>query len=322
MDELREWIRTAEVARPTCQNKHEFDLLIEHQKSRLPRQQREVIIPTAEIARDVSNFMIGFGIINVRNNVEHVVSAGSGTLVTVGSIHGILTAGHVLKKDPQDTKDARPDNGDVAIILHFETPEQFRRITLGMERTQKLVIRENRWPNGSDLGFLRLSENDAAMLGAISSFYNVTKHRDDVLANRLPSPDSTDAIVGIIHERTTVLPARKTQPTSFESIFCLGKSSAIRFVDGYDLFDFEVTNTTDFPLPSSFEGASGGALWRFYLAMKNDAPSVVERRLMGVPFHQSQAGDGKTAITCHGPKSIYAALVAAINKEWPCSPRY
>jgi hypothetical protein len=41
MDELREWIRAAEAARPTCQNKSEFDLLIRHQKQRLEQLERD-----------------------------------------------------------------------------------------------------------------------------------------------------------------------------------------------------------------------------------------------------------------------------------------
>src|ERR1700681_575904 len=52
------------------------------------------------------------------------------------------------------------------------------------------------------LGFLRLPEKYLGWLRAINSFYNLTKSRDEYLANSTPGPDSVDAIVGMIHERT------------------------------------------------------------------------------------------------------------------------
>jgi hypothetical protein len=46
-----------------------------------------------------------------RNGQQQPVSAGSGTLVTVGKVQGILTAAHVL--------DVLPDDGAVAIAVEM-----------------------------------------------------------------------------------------------------------------------------------------------------------------------------------------------------------
>jgi hypothetical protein len=73
-------------------------------------EQQQVLIPTAEIGQHAANFTIGFGKLSVRDNVEYVVSAGSGTLTTVGSIHGVLTAAHVL--DAEHERNALPDEGN------------------------------------------------------------------------------------------------------------------------------------------------------------------------------------------------------------------
>jgi hypothetical protein len=42
MDELREWISAAQAARETCQNKPEFDLLIDYQKRRLAKLEEKL----------------------------------------------------------------------------------------------------------------------------------------------------------------------------------------------------------------------------------------------------------------------------------------
>jgi hypothetical protein len=48
--------------------------------------------------------------------------------------------------------------------------------------------------------------------------------------------------------------------------------------------------------------------------MRDGTPSVVERRLFGVPFYER---DDPRTLICHGPKSIYASLVEAVKNKWP-----
>jgi hypothetical protein len=152
------------------------------------------------------------------------------------------------------------------------------------------------------------------MLMRSGVFYNLSTRATEVLSNQPPSPDFMDVTVGIVHERTAVFPAGgKTQVTQFEAFFCAGKSIAQRDGNnGHDLIDFEVTRRPDFTLPSSFEGTSGGSLWRFYLAMENSEPWVIEKRLVGVPFYQTHSQDGNRLLICQGPRSIYDKLAAEV----------
>jgi hypothetical protein len=139
---------------------------------------------------------------------------------------------------------------------------------------------------------------------------------DEVLSADPPSPDSLDVTVGVIDEKTTIFPVTggRTQVTEFAAFFCAGKTvNSSEDSEGYDLIEFEVTDTSDFPLPISFEGTSGGSLWRFYLAMKDEKPTVVEKRLIGVPFYQTQSAAGKRLLICHGPRSIYDKLLRAVS---------
>jgi hypothetical protein len=103
----------------------------------------------------------------------------------------------------------------------------------------------------------------------------------------------------------------------FTAIFCGARLAALRYLNAYDLNYFELTSDPGFALPKSFEGTSGGSAWQFYVTEKDGSIAVIERRLVSVPFYQSLDRDGKRIITCHGPKSIYGALMDAVSKRWP-----
>jgi hypothetical protein len=274
--------------------------------------QKTFKIDTAEISRGISNFSIGFASLSVKDNVEDATSAGSGSLVTVGSLYGVLTAAHVV--------DALPKSGHVGIISYIENSMQFQRQSIAMEHAGCLTIQGKEFGrNGPDLGFLRLPQDNVGWLKAKNSFYNLSKHRDDALAHRAAGQGHVDTVVGVIHELTKDLPSEKrgVRKKGFTGIFCGGRPSAIRYRDDFDILDFELTSDAEFGLPNSFEGTSGGAIWRFFVTEKDNKPLVVERRLIGVPFYQSLAADKKRIITYHGPKSIYGVLIDRIIARWP-----
>ncbi|MFY9830667.1 MAG: hypothetical protein WCD75_02625 [Rhodoplanes sp.] len=273
--------------------------------------EREFKISTSDISRATANFTVGFVRLSIREGVEDAESAGSGSLISVGPIKGILTAAHVLEH--------LPDQGDVGLVWYIGPPPRFRRPTINMQQTQKLLVGgEASGPSGPDLGFLRLPPQSVAMLEAVLSFYNLSKRRDDVLANKAPAPSSVDAIVGMISQLTEDVDAeqRQVRLKRFTAIFGPGTSGAMVEANSNDTFDFEVTPDSDFEVPSSFGGASGGAVWRFYVSENEGAASVVDSRLVGVPFFETPR-DGKMIISCQGPKSIYGTLVDEIKKTWP-----
>ena len=46
-------------------------------------------------------------------------------------------------------------------------------------------------------------------------------------------------------------------------------------------------------------------------------PSVAEKKVFGVAFHQSDISNQKRIITCHGPRSVYGLLIDAVREKWP-----
>ena len=143
--------------------------------------------------------------------------------------------------------------------------------------------------------------------------------RDPVLANRVPAPDYVDAVIGMIDELTKEIPVLepKRRATAFSAIFGHAEVKQERDENGFDLLDLEMTAYSDFTLPDSFRGMSGGALWRIYFVEKDNSASIVERGLIGVPFYESTEKDSPNIITCHGPKGIYRSLIDEIMKKWP-----
>jgi hypothetical protein len=273
--------------------------------------ERTVTIPTAAIGNAVAAYTVGFVKLEVHDKVEDAIGAGSGTLVCVGKVHGILTAAHVLTH--------LPDKGPMGIVEYRGETMHYRKRQIEMADTVKVALRGGAFgPDGPDLGFLRLATETLGWFEAIGSFYNLLKHRSDA-SEPAPSPNSVDAVVGMIDERTKDLPAERAgeRRKGFEALFSNGTISAEREVGGYDLMEFAPAEYPDFKLPGDYQGTSGGALWRIYLKLNGDAPAVAATRLWGVPYYQTKKEGGGHVLTCHGMGGVYGALLNAIIEKWP-----
>jgi hypothetical protein len=160
-------------------------------------------ISTESLSKYAGNFTIGFARLAQGEKGEDAESTGSGTLVTVGSLHGVLTAAHVVE--------ALPKHGNVGIILNVESPAQYQRQVIDMLHTEAPVVikAENFGPLGPDLAFLRIPDETLGWLKAKNSFYNLIKRRDAVLSGERPSKSYADCITGIIHELTEEVPSAR-----------------------------------------------------------------------------------------------------------------
>jgi hypothetical protein len=274
--------------------------------------EKQFLLSTEQISQETAYYTMGFAHLTRDRNIEDATSAGSGTFVRIGSLHGVLTAAHVLEN--------LPTYGTVGVVLQAQTPQEFQRQTIIMEHTQRVAISNNEFGEyGPDLAFLRLVDADIGWLKAKISFYNLMKRRDDVLAGKRPSKSHADVITGAIHEFTKDAPPQlpRTRKKVFALIFCSARQTAVRYMDDRQLTYFEPVNDPGFPMPTSFEGTSGGAIWCFYVAEKDNKPEVIERWLIGVPFFQSPGADGKYSITCHGERDIYGRLIDRVVAQWP-----
>jgi hypothetical protein len=216
---------------------------------------------------------------------------------------------------------ALPKGGKVGLVVGIEDPSKYQKQLIDMEHVDSVVMGRPPFDQlGPDLGFLRLPKETIGWLKAQRSFYNLLRQRDDVLAWKEPSPAHCDVIIGMIHELTEDLTAEKpgVRRQQFTALFCNAKLIALRYPDHhYALFYFEPSGDDTFSLPKNFQGASGGAVWRFYVEQKEKDPPVLSRRIIGVLFFQRDIDDGRKEVTCHGPRGIYGTLVDKVVQRWP-----
>jgi hypothetical protein len=280
---------------------------------------RLVVIPTADISKEISNFTIGLARLEVRpesatkpnNLVQDAFLSGTGTLVSVEKIYGLLTAAHVLKE--------LPAKGEVGIILFKDGALQRQAIKMAHVEPPLMISGEKFGPDGPDLGFLRFPPVNEGWLKALASFYNLAKHREDALAEKKPALDYIESVIGMIEKLTKEIPAEKPlgHAKQFSAIFCNGQAQNSREAGGFDLIDLVIKEYPDFPLPANFKGMSGGALWRLFLNERNGVFSVVSKLLVGVPFYQSEDAAANKIVTCHGKNSIYTTLLDKVMARWP-----
>src|ERR1043166_8430517 len=185
--------------------------------------ERQFRISTDTISKENALYTIGFAELSTLGNVEDAVCAGSGSLVTIGPLYGILTAAHVLN--------ALSKTGPVGIVSHADDASKFQKQVITMEHTEPLVMNGNAHDQrGPDLGFLRLPEEGIGWLKAKNSFYNLSKRRQDVLANKDPAPSHVYSAIGMIHEFTRDAPdeRRRVRRKVFTAIFCNANIVAVR----------------------------------------------------------------------------------------------
>jgi hypothetical protein len=268
----------------------------------------------AEAGRDLATFTVGLAKMSVNGRVEDAVPAGSGTLVTVGTVAGILTAAHVVKN--------LPDRKEVALMRFPGKPQLLQKQTIDMALAQKLVIAAgDEGPGGPDLAFLRLPMVNVDNLKATNSFLNIGARRG-VIPPVHKGSAYVDAVIGVVAEWTKDLPSRRpnTRIKGFELLFCGGTTTAKYKVGEFDLCTFEPSFGEGIRPPSSYGGVSGGGLWRIYF-VPDGSNRVLEKRLAGIAFYEVADTNSAIRIICHGPRSIYEHVVPKIMETWPDAGR-
>jgi hypothetical protein len=253
----------------------------------------------AETNERVTDFSIGF--VKIKGEEDDALPAGSGTLVTAGGRHAILTADHVL--------DALPNKGEFGLILPTAQPQpQLHRFRLEVNNVEKIrVAKASCTKDGPDLGLVLLAGPDVSRLGAKKSFFNLDKRRDRMLSTPPKIELGGWFLVGVAGEWTTDLPLERglTRIKGFRGLCGAGVVSSERKTDEHDYLNFETKYDEGYQGPESYQGFSGGGLWQAILKEEDGKLGIKELLLSGVTFYQSGiVGDIRT-IYCHGRRSVY-----------------
>jgi len=233
------------------------------------------------------------------NNEAGMELKGSGSLVAIENVHGILTAHHVANEFTHTDQ----------LGLTFMEAEHRYQIPWQHIRHVEIASPENGvyGPYGPDLSFLVIPDAYIGTIKTYRSFY-LLKRRDDrtIIENDQEAKRDPWFVCGTIGERSTdEKPGRGF--SKVKGLYGLaGMSFAEKIYEkgGFDYVEVKAERRPD-DTPQSYGGISGGGLWRVPLIINGKGVvSVKQYELAGVAFYQTELDNGFRFLRCHGPNSL------------------
>jgi hypothetical protein len=264
----------------------------------------------------LSHYFVGFALPTTKDKQLDAHLGGSGTLVSIGNIQGILTAEHVINllKEKQV----------VGLILPSHAERDLHRPIFNMEESAYFVLPDRGEPSkGPDLGLLIPPPQILETLRARKSFYNLSKRRDSALTRRSPLDHGVWVLSGIANE--WVADGAPERGYSRVKVFRGGLGAGIvtkeHEIGRYDYLVFEALYNEFYEGPDSFEGFSGGSLWQILLEHDGATWKITNSLLSGVAFFQSTKKNSEEGtireIICQGSRSIYRNLIDRVHGQLP-----
>lgn len=272
-------------------------------KKVLTSQQAMPVIGSVTMER-IGQHSIGF--VRVVGNEDDAVVLGSGTLITAAGRYAILTADHVLQ--------VLPTSGAMSFVIMREGWTHRHRLQLDAAALERRTVgKASHTANGPDIGFLILPPKDAAVLGAIQTYYNLEKRRERLLSQ--PLTEENWSLFGLLEERTVEGPPERgfSRIKGFYGHVGFGAKPIERKSGEWDYLDFIALYNAHYDGPESFQGTSGGGLWQVEYREVAGKIEVTEALLSGVAYFESaKVGEVRT-IHCHGRRSIYDQVYRAMQ---------
>lgn len=263
----------------------------------MPTDASELLVPHAR------RFTVGF----VLNDPPAPKVLGSGVLLAVGQVSGILTCAHVAEQYRQRTEVG---------LLRFSRDNVDQRQKLMLGETTTLFIKENigdpPWtnPNAIDLAFTQLPDRDVSTLKATCVFLSWDLNWKKFKGGEPSHAAHVDAVFGLVDEFSgQPLVGGGSVTTPMKGVLTPGHVvSGDGGVLTLECMDYNIAD-----LPKCFGGTSGGGLWRMYLNIAADGSyAEVQTRLCGVASFQRDA----THIVCQGFERIERFLLPAIRRQF------
>lgn len=247
------------------------------------------------------------------NGEEHVRLIGSGTLVSILNIFGILTAAHVVDILIKEKSLARPYS--LGLIIkdyphNYSIPSKYLEL-INIERGQIEA-------NGPDLGFIMLPNSEVGTIKATKNFHNLDKNRERILTTPPKFNAGPWAICGIPDEKTidNIFKQESILQKRFFMFCGVGSIFKTYTVDEYDYYDIRVKHDISPIIPHSFGGVSGGGLWQIPLAESREGEiEPKEYILSGVVFYETGWEGLYQSVRCHGRNSIYDVVYSFITEN-------
>ncbi|WCJ60715.1 hypothetical protein NXS98_06195 [Fontisphaera persica] len=239
---------------------------------------------------------------------------GSGTFIKCGNTFGVLTAHHVIHNphDPSRRFDFNSSQKLGLLVADFAHCYELQLQYCGLVD----IATPKRESTGPDLSLIVLPEPLIGTIKAKKQFYNLKHKRAIKLRNALPNAGY------FIFSGYPDLQKDLLAPQSgFREVLFLegwGAASGIsrrwRWKNSYDFLELGITYGPKSDAIPTFQGMSGGGVWRVPLSKKTSRSTVTdivgsEPVLAGVGFYEVGRVERIQEIRCHGPRSIYEKAV-------------
>jgi hypothetical protein len=269
--------------------------------------------------------------------------AGSGVLVEVDDVSGILTAEHVIFN-----RDRFKNAQVLSTVPRFCSIDSFDDPIIDDPATQPsathIQIRLLRWypsaPHrkdyneegaewGPDLGYIRVPKgtNFEGNLRAVRiNFYSWANEPELRMQKALDESNTILAVFGApgewIDDDPSPRPGQISQRIKAVA-FLTAQERYCPNQNGYDFVDALAAREPETLIPESFGGVSGGALWRFRDLFHTDQ-LISELQpedyvLAGIPFWQDYTDPNAPFVRAHGPRSLHERFLPEV-RAWLKTP--
>jgi len=226
---------------------------------------------------------------------------GSGTLVSFGGEDGILTAAHV-------TEEIKRMNEIGFCIGKFHHTH--------VKKTKHLSISNVGWsgettPEGPDISLIRIPQTELGWIKANKIFYPLDPNLPDKVTNSEFADKGPWFISGYIGTWTISKPQNGGSAGSHGLRSFIGIVESVEDYSAQGNFDYckiTVEYDSNTKNPESFEGLSGGGLWKGKFSQDNDGNLKVDDFILqGLAYYQTSIQCKSRKIICHAHRSISTA---------------
>lgn len=269
----------------------------------------------------LNNYAIGFALPKVAEGAVDAGIGGSGTLVTIDGIDGILTADHVFKLLDKSKY--------VGLILPsgFKS-EEFHHPQLDVKPCDRISFPpQGKRSHRPDLCLLIPPLDVVGTLKSKKGFYNLSKRREQMLELPPGREDGAWILSGFSQEGVSDLPpargfAKGKLFRGHHGIGVVTRETHDR--SGFDYLTFGALYNEFYEGPDAYGGFSGGGLWQLLVELKDSKLAIADRLLSGVAFYESAKRENGNQITreiaCHGRRSLYRTLIDEVRAKKRSQP--
>jgi len=274
-------------------------------------KERSITEITEELLKSATEhlwqFTVGFVAVERKGKVEEATLRGSGILVKANGTYAFLTAEHVI--------DNLPREGRLGLILSTKAEQTTIDISgidyLRIDRGQDARA-------GPDIAAIVLSSTVASTVASKKTFYNLDTRKEQLMTAPPNDREGIWIASGFVEEFTQIDP----NPAPYETVKAFCEFGAVGGVESYvvhgrhDYFEFPVSHPPGSSIPHNFGGVSGSGLWHVLLREKEGGDlTAYQYILQGLTYYQDPYVEGRSALRCHGPKSIYGVAHEALCRR-------